>query len=127
MTTMTHTTIIGLIGQAGSGKDTVAALLGERGWMYQIAFADHLKTEVIEAFDLPRTLLYTPELKEVPTEKLALRNCREAGYVAAYWGLANLAAVTPRSIMQTWGDWRSSQDPDYFITRVDGFLGALSR
>jgi len=114
-----RTTIIGLTGQAGSGKDPVSSLLVCRAGVYRLAFADHLKLEAMEAFDANALLFIDPTLKSVATDDLALRNCREAGYVSANWGLANLAAVTPRSIMQTWGDWRRSQDPDYFVTKLD--------
>jgi len=112
------TTIIGLTGHAGSGKDTVAALLAERFNVCRLAFADSLKHEIAHAFGIDRQLLENPFSKGVQTDQLALRNCTEPGFCAYSWGLAMLDAVTPRTIMQTWGDWRRGQDPDYFVKRT---------
>lgn len=108
-------TIIGLTGHAGAGKDTVARLLAERFCIGRLAFADRLKDEVADAFSIDRELLNEPALKGVASEALALRNCTENGYVAYNWGLTTLDAITPRTVMQTWGDWRRSQNPNYFV------------
>ena len=74
--------IIGLAGQAGSGKDTVADIIcGELGYR-RLAFADPIKLAAIELFGLTNYQISTRALKEQPVP---------------YWGLS------PRQIMQRLG------------------------
>lgn len=111
-------TIIGLTGHAGAGKDTVARLLGERFRVAPIAFADMLKHEIVGAFGIDRRLLDDPLLKSVQTDQLLLRNCTDPDFVAYAWEIGLLDAVSPRTIMQRWGDYRRAQDADYFVIRT---------
>lgn len=108
--------IIGLTGAAGAGKDTTADVLCELvpGAM-RFAFADSLREEVAIAFGIDARMLADPFTKQERFHRLALRNCVDAGFSGYAWELASLPALMPRTVMQRWGDYRRSQDPDYFI------------
>jgi hypothetical protein len=61
--------LIGLIGKAGSGKDTVADYLCDHHRFFQLSFADPLKLVVSELFDMPLEKLNRQELKELEDER----------------------------------------------------------
>lgn len=110
--------VIGLLGHAGAGKDTVALLLAERFRVARVAFAEALKLEIAAAWGIERDLLDSPWAKEAKTPALALHKCMNQDFVAYAWelGLPGLQdGLTPRTVMQRWGDWRRSVDPDYFV------------
>lgn len=71
--------LIGLIGNAGHGKDTIGDYLNEKYGFLTYAFALPLKKAIMSVFHLTREQMYDPVLKEVP-------DC--------FWG------VTPRKLMQ---------------------------
>lgn len=114
-------TVIGLLGHAGAGKDTVASLIAERFNVARIAFADALRTEIAHAWGVDRALLEEPATKHVQAPALALHRCKVQAFVAYAWelGLPGLRdGLTPRTVMQRWGDFRRACDPDYFVTRA---------
>jgi hypothetical protein len=116
--------IIGLTGLRGSGKDTVAGLLGSAGYK-RIAFADALYEEVSEAFGVPIEVLQNRATKETPLFALALSRCKDKVFVANRFAypdratdrapfeqfMAGLAEDevrlrlprSPREILQYWG------------------------
>ena len=58
--------LVGLMGRAGSGKDTVAGFIRAQGWA-SVAFADPLKVMVRDTWNLPDAVLWGPsELRELP-------------------------------------------------------------
>lgn len=113
--------IIGLMGVAGVGKDTVGGILMEAGHGASVAFADRLKQVVEELFDLSEDDLYTREGKEKPTRFICLRcptchshECKTVTLDRVEHGLCNLCGSvgdvqvfrsywTPRSILQFLG------------------------
>jgi hypothetical protein len=131
--------IIALTGPAGCGKDTVADLLATHAGYVKLAFADPLRTEIQEAFDINAALLQRREHKEMPTDKLALNRCRAMGFVGAVGVHLSSAGAppsdwlschrSPRQIMQWWGtEYRRRQNTDYWTAalaerikvRIDG-------
>jgi hypothetical protein len=118
--------IIGLIGHAGAGKDTVAQLLAERYRIARLAFADALRDEISQAFGVEWALLADPARKLERTQQLALRNCTEPGFCAWAWELQFLDEVSPRTLMQRWGDWRRAEDTDYFVKLARDKLARLT-
>lgn len=119
--------VIGLTGFSGSGKDTVETLLAARFGAVRVAFADPLKDEIAAAFGVDRQLLDDPHAKNTPTPALALRQCTASAFVARNWGLAILDALSPRTIMTAWGDWRRETDRLYFVALANARIGALRR
>lgn len=136
-------TVIGLTGLAGTGKDTVAALLRAHCGASTLAFADALRAEIADAFCLETIFLTRRETKEQTLPALALKNCTERAFVdrlivhhAA--GLAddgiegerlNLAAPrSPRQIMQWWGtEYRRAQDAAYWVRKAHQTISWLSK
>ena len=110
--------LIGLSGKARSGKDSVGEFLVEELSAYGVvkaAFADELKRQVAEHFDLSHEQLYG-DLKEVPDERykkpgppqgVAVTYDDGRGLPPWYW--------TPREIMQEYGQFMRTIDYDYWI------------
>ena len=122
--------LIGLLGQAGSGKDTVADLFCREAEpsssiVQKIALADPLKRFCAEVFDWPQEILYGPsELrnKEDPRYK---RNSEEGPpYLTARWALQRLGTEWGRDMYpDIWIDtgirtWRKSTADVCIITDV---------
>lgn len=123
--------IIGLTGPAGCGKDTVAAYLHAHAGYRVRAFADALRAEVCEAFDLPIEALTDRASKETPTELLSMRYCRDDNFAAVMGELEGLGKDfqigsaecldfgsrprSPRDIMQAWGtEYRRKRNGDRY-------------
>lgn len=129
-------TVIGLTGLAGTGKDTVAALLRAHCGASTLAFADALRAEIADAFCIETIFLTRRETKEQPLPALALKNCTERAFVdrmlvlhAASGNPINPAAPrSPRQIMQWWGtEYRRSQDAGYWVKKAQQTISWLSK
>ena len=108
--------LIGLMGRAGAGKDTVADIVCETIDANRFAFATLLKQEAAAAFRVDPRLFERRDVKELPIRQLALSRCTDPAFVAfAGHELGMLGPLKPRTIMQVWGDYRRSQDADYFV------------
>lgn len=107
--------LVALCGLHGAGKDTVADALPAR----KIAFADVLYREVAEAFDFMVPDLKCRETKEVALRSLRLTRCWYDGFLEFNGSEDWEAPRSPRHILQAWGDYRRSQDPDYFVKRTN--------
>lgn len=121
--------IVALTGLAGSGKDTVADLLATHCGFTKLAFADPLRSEVAEAYNLGSQydLLTDRATKEVPTGRLALCECSSF----AFWGaVAKATGATvddawlqaprsPRQVLQWWGtEYRRAERVNYWSTAL---------
>lgn len=116
---MAPPTLIGLTGAAGTGKDTIAAMLFARGFFVKIAFADALRAEVCTAFDVPMSYLTDRETKEHPISALSICRCADAGFRRAMADQLSAAPRSPRQIMQWWGtEYRRAQDVAYWTSRA---------
>ncbi len=110
--------LIGLSGKARSGKDTLGNILSEelKGFgIVKAAFADELKKQVAEHFDLSYEQLYG-DLKEVedkrykkpgPPQGVAVRYSDGRGLPPWYW--------TSREIMQNYGAFMRTIDYNYWV------------
>ena len=107
--------LIGLLGRAGSGKDTVAAFVRETIDAATFAFATSLKQEASRAFGVDPRLFDERAIKEVPLQQLALTRCTMPEFVDFASELARFDSLKPRTIMQAYGDFRRQQHPGYFL------------
>jgi len=119
--------IIGLTGPAGCGKDTVASILQTHCGAAVLAFADALRTEIVEAYCLEYIFLTRRETKEHPMSALALARCTDSAFVdrmAVHHMRAGLpldltAPRSPRQIMQWWGtEYRRHQTTNYWVQKT---------
>ena len=137
---MPYPTIIALTGLAGTGKDSVADILVRHASFHKLAFADALRHEVTEAYRLRMddtiALLTDRAAKETPTQRLALTECSDFGFIGAV-ALATRATVSqdwcnaprsPRQIMQWWGtEYRRAQRVDYWTHRLADHIRQLHK
>jgi hypothetical protein len=119
--------VFGLLGEKGSGKDTVAQILEETFGFARTSFGKRLYAEVAAAFpnaDIPR--LTERDLKESNVQQLALINCVNPDYVECALALEDPSGAkglhAPRSlrwVLQTYGtNYRREQDCDYWTRPV---------
>jgi hypothetical protein len=91
---MTNKLVIGIVGNIGSGKDTIAHYLTQFHDFNQLSFASSLKDAVANVFGWDRELLEgrTPESREWREE------------VDSYWSKRlSMPTLTPRWVLQHWG------------------------
>lgn len=133
---MPHIKIIGLTGLAGSGKDTVADLLTVHSGFVKVAFADALRLEAADAFNIDVRHFTFRDTKELPLRCLALARCLSAPFVERmqmHHALAGQvldleAPRSPRQIMQWWGtEYRRAQHTAYWLQRMMATLNTLLR
>lgn len=126
------THIIGLTGFAGTGKDTVADLLVTHLGFRKLAFADALRAEVSEGFQVDPVYLSHPSTKQHAITALAMNRAPQdflaavamtigkdgrdqLGHLSPAW---LTAPRSPRQILQWWGtEYRRKRDPRYW-TRI---------
>ena len=123
-----HTHVIGLTGPMGSGKDTVADLLTTHCGAHKLAFADALRGEISDAFNIETVFLTRRETKEHPLSALALAHCLDTAFVGRMFiqhqhfngGPLDLDAPrSPRQIMQWWGtEYRRAAQPGYWVSKA---------
>ncbi|WP_019653989.1 hypothetical protein [Variovorax atrisoli] len=128
--------LFGLTGYAGAGKDTVADLLVTQGFR-KMAFADALRGELANAFEVGIDVFTNPIAKERPQQALSLSRApaefraflvmaqpREAidanGAVREDW---LHEPRSPRQLMQWWGtEYRRKQDTLYWVKQLNNKL-----
>lgn len=134
--------LIALTGHAGVGKDTAADLLVAHARFRKLAFADALRGEVANAFDLSLSDLINPHLKNVPTVALRMRRAPHDFLTAVILSLSAAAPDhrtplsdawldeprSPRQILQWWGtEYRRAQSPRYWTAQLIKRLADYSR
>ncbi|WP_157669323.1 hypothetical protein [Chitinibacter sp. GC72] len=129
--------IIGLHGQAGAGKDTVADFLVANHNFVKIAYADKLREEIAHAWGIKPELLINRAQKEIPQVPLEISRCQDSRFVRyildklsdgneAAWYLESATPRSPRWIMQQWGDYRRSVfGEDYFLIEMANKIAEL--
>lgn len=132
---MPSCTLIALTGPAAAGKDSAADYLVAHARFSKLAFADSLRAEVAQAFDLVErpAILTNRATKEQPHDALALRHCASFCFIGAL-AMAQHATVnsewldaprSPRQILQWWGtEYRRAEDPQYWVKALAGRLAA---
>lgn len=123
-----HPKIIGLTGPMGCGKDTVAQLLTTYARFKQLAFAEPLRQQLCDAFNVDYWIFVDRKLKEQATPALALERCGDMAFFGVmlkhkpvdvdHYDYIN-APRSPRQLMRWWGSQyrRDTVSPDYW-TRI---------
>ena len=112
--------LIGISGRARAGKDTLANMLMEGLKEYDViktAFAEELKKQVKEHFDLSHEQLYG-NLKEVEDKRYPMYPKMQytGGEVFKCGTLFQpICCWTPREIMQDYGQFMREIDYDYWV------------
>ena len=99
---MTKPILIGLTGYAGTGKDTVRAILEDHGY-HGFAFADPMRQMVramVDAGGFDARFMDRRELKEEPIPFLGF---------------------SYRELMQTLGDWGRGLAPDFWVRQASAY------
>jgi hypothetical protein len=115
--------LIGLTGRPGAGKDSAALVLCAAGW-HSVALADALRVEVAAAWGIDPRLLTERKHKEHTTPQLAVGGGANANWLrwAAVHGHSLIAPRSPRWVMQAWGSFRRTTDPDYWVRHVGQWI-----
>jgi len=124
-----NTNTIGLMGYAGSGKDTVADHLVLKHGYTKMSFAAALRRECALAF--PRTPPHTwtdRSKKDLPHKSLWWQMCVDTDFRKLLLSIraANLSIPpSPRQIMQWWGtEYRRVEDLDYWTKQLKHTIDA---
>ena len=128
---MNQFSIIGLVGRAGAGKDTIAHILSEAVGHVPVAFADALRTEISQAFCIDARSLMNRYTKEIKSQALAICRCTDSRFVhrMANLGESTLLPRSPRQIMQWWGtEYRRQVDSEiYWVERLQDTIDSMLR
>lgn len=132
---MNNFSIIGLVGRAGAGKDTVANILQDAYGHVPVAFADALREEISEAFGVDHSLWVDRFTKEQPTPALSIARCKDSRFIRRMIALAEdpYSPRSPRQIMRWWGtEFRRDCDSntywhDRLHERIEGHLRTGAR
>lgn len=126
--------ILGLAGEPGCGKNTIADYLTERYGFVQFAFSDALYREVAEAYGLENEdLLRDRGTKDMPLDRLCLAECSNEGFrtialdqrIDGYC-LTSVTPLSPRQVLQWWGtEYRRAQDENYWIQKAKNLIVGL--
>ena len=116
-------TLIGLTGAVGAGKDSAGAVLLRAGWC-GMAFADALRIEAAEAWGVDIRTFTTRVTKGTPLSPLRAQWCMNKQFLAwlAYQGVSLHEPRSARWVMQTWGTFRRSAAPLYWVTQVEHWI-----
>lgn len=123
--------IVGLVGRAGAGKDTCAAILAETRGFARVAFADALREEVVQAFSIDPFILADRSLKESASDQMRVSKCTDIGFIERMRALGEDISKrrSPREIMRLWGTEyrRALQGDTYWTERTNDRVNALFR
>lgn len=112
--------IIGLTGEARSGKDTMADYLVSEYGFLKASFATALRMEVAEAFGVEVDLLEIDKDNYSPL--MHIEKCTDMDFIHIldkHRHLSDNGMFSPRKILQLWGtELRRSQDSDYWVNPV---------
>ncbi|MDD3759761.1 MAG: AAA family ATPase [Acidithiobacillus sp.] len=121
--------IVGLSGEPGAGKDTVADMLiaqvtADGGKAVKLAFGDVLYQDVSNAYGIPVYHLQSRDNKDFATDALARSRCQNPVMAEALSRVPALQSrernqpLSPREVLQLWGDYCRGQNPNFLTDRV---------
>jgi hypothetical protein len=115
--------LILLSGWAGSGKDSVADYLRERGYG-KLSFADALKAQVAQQYNIPLDWFYDRYLKETPLLQYPVVSTDGfSEHVNTFMASEHATCRaqkyhTPRSLCILEGSVKRSVEPDYWVKKT---------
>ena len=128
---MNHFSIIGLVGRAGAGKDTVASILSESHGHIRIAFADALRLEIANSFKIDSRVMDDRYEKEKINEHITIARCDDQDFIFRMQDLGYDIHQhrSPRQILRWWGtEYRRQVCSDkYWLERMQDTIDSLMR
>jgi hypothetical protein len=132
-------TIVGIHGNTGAGKDTVADHMNRKHGFHVVAFAEAVKRDLVAMFDVSPNLFSDRRFKTDATDLLSLGRTNHSEFLDWYVSTANgemeAAALgaglltlprSPRWLMQTYGtDYRRASNPNYWIDRLSDTISTF--
>lgn len=99
----TGPTILGIHGKAGTGKDTICAMIAENyRKIYREAFADPLKACCAAAFGIPEDDFNDPDMKEEPNDVWGISPRKIAQFVGTEMFRDNIDRLLPETESDFW-------------------------
>ncbi len=120
--------VIGLLGAAGAGKDTIGDILFDEFGFIRTHFGDPLYTEIEAAFRVPELILRARKTKEEDTELLAVERSKDVVFVQRMIDAGHDINIprSPRWILQRWGtEYRRADNPDYWVEKTEARIKTL--
>ncbi len=127
--------VIGLAGQAGSGKNEVASYLAAKYGFVQFAFSDSIYHEVQQAYGfVAPAILRDRATKDSPHTAMRLAWCTDPDFKVVArraiardypdtFGVLDDYELSPRWVLQVWGcEYRRAQDPNYWVKKAAEFV-----
>ena len=108
--------LVGISGQAGSGKDTCADYLIKTYGFVRVSFADPMKRFVQDVFDMTDDQIWGPSEKRNAPDPRYVHEATYASKNEPYAPHSYSATLTPRFALQTLGtEWGRNCYPDVWV------------
>lgn len=109
--------LVGFHAPARAGKDTAIDFIQRNFICSALAFSDILYEEVQKAYLVAPDILRSVEAKEAKLQQMSPKSCLDDKFASLLLklGFALDEAMSPRQVLQFWGDYRRGQDPQYLI------------
>lgn len=116
--------IVALVGQSGSGKNTVADFLASQGFA-RLAFGDAVRREVAEHWRVDVRMLTDRHTREWAVPALAAGNCSDPQFMrwVADGGDSLTAPQSAAWVLQHWKAFRQRFAPGYFARILERDIG----
>ena len=128
---MNKFSIIGLVGRAGAGKDTVASILAESQGHIRIAFADALRQEIAHSFKIDMRVMDDRYEKERISPYIRIARCDDQKFIERMQELGHdiYKFRSPREILRWWGTEYRRQicAESYWLDRMEDTIDSLMR
>lgn len=112
--------IIGILGDAGAGKDTVADHLVSKYGFRKHQIAKKLYQQVAQTYRVSVESLANRQHKDTDIDEMSLIYCMDPAFVGFMLnkGFEMGQKLSPRTVLEQWGDYRREQNRFYFLAPI---------